>query len=45
MITLKRFRPADDHIVLHAENPTFDDIIVDHCIIQGVAVKVIKDLA
>lgn len=43
--TLKRFRPADDHIVLHAENPTFDDIIVDHCIIQGVAVKVIKDLA
>lgn len=43
--TLKRFCPADDHIVLHAENPTFDDIIVDHCIIQGVAVKVIKDLA
>ena len=43
--TLKRFRPADDHIVLHPENPTFDDIVVDHCIVQGVAVKVIKDLA
>ncbi len=43
--TLKRFRPAEDHIVLHPENPDMEDIIVDHCIIQGVAVKVIKDLA
>ena len=43
--TLKRFRPADGHIVLHAENPAFEDLTVDHCIIQGVAVKVIKNLA
>ena len=43
--TLKRFCPADGHIVLLAENPAFEDLTVDHCIIQGVAVKVIKDLA
>ena len=42
--TLKRFRPEADRVVLHAENPNFDDIIVDSCAIQGVAVKVIKDL-
>ncbi len=42
--TLKRFRPEADRVVLHAENPSFDDIIVDSCAIQGVAVKVIKDL-
>lgn len=42
--TLKRFRPGTDHICLRAENPDFEDIIVDNCEIQGVAVKVIKDL-
>ena len=42
--TLKRFRPEGDRVVLHAENPNYDDITVDHCAVQGVAVKVIKDL-
>ena len=42
--TLKRFRPEGDRVVLHAENPNYDDIVVDRCAVQGVAVKVIKDL-
>ena len=37
--TLKRFRPKEGHVCLHPE-----DLIVDSCLIQGVAVKVIKDL-
>lgn len=42
--TLKRFYPEKDHIRLHPENPAFEDIIVKTCEIQGIAVKVIKDL-
>lgn len=42
--TLKRFRPQADCIYLHPENPNYDDIVVDSCVIQGVAVKVIKDI-
>lgn len=44
--TLKRYYRDDAHrrIVLHPENQEMDDIYVDHCAIQGVAVKVIKDL-
>ncbi len=42
--TLKRFRPKEDHICFHPENNRYEDIIVDSCLIQGVAVKVIKDL-
>ena len=42
--TLKRFRPREDCVCLHPENNRYEDIIVDSCIIQGVAVKVIKDL-
>ena len=42
--TLKRFRPKADYICLHPENNRYEDIIVDSCLIQGVAVKVIKDL-
>ena len=42
--TLKRFRPDGETVILHPENPDYDDIIVDNCVIQGVAVKVIKDL-
>ena len=42
--TLKRFRPQLGCIYLHPENPSYDDIIVRDCIIQGVAVKVLKDL-
>ena len=42
--TLKRFRPKEEHICLPPENNRYEDIIVDSCLIQGVAVKVIKDL-
>ena len=42
--TLKRVYPEKDRIRLHPENRRMEDIYVDHCIIQGVAVKVIKDL-
>ena len=42
--TLKRFRPAGGKIYLHAENPAYEDIVLESCIIQGVAVKVIKDI-
>lgn len=42
--TLKRFRPNGDKIYLHAENPAYDDIVLESCMIQGVAVKIIKDI-
>lgn len=44
--TLKRFYmdTLNKRIILHPENKTMEDIYVDNCIIQGVAVKVIKDL-
>ena len=44
--TLKRLYHDDKRrkIVLHPENKDFDDIVVDYCEIQGVAVKVLKDL-
>ena len=43
--TLKRLYRDNEKIRLHPENKDMDDIIADDCIIQGVAVKVIKDLA
>ena len=44
--TLKRFYPEPEkrRIRLHPENSTLKDIYVKECIIQGVAVKVLKDL-
>ncbi len=44
--TLKRYypEPSKKRIRLHPENDQLEDIYVDNCIIQGVAVKVIKDL-
>lgn len=44
--TLKRFFPEPEkhRVRLHPENHTMKDIIVNDCIIQGVAVKVLKDL-
>lgn len=42
--TLKRFRPQKDCIILHPENENYSDIVVSDCIIQGVAVKVLKDI-
>lgn len=45
-VTLKRYRPDRDKgvIILHPENKRMKDIVVDECKIQGVAIKVIKDL-
>ena len=44
--TLKRFYPEPQHgiIRLHPENPALDDIIVENCSIQGIAVHVMKSL-
>lgn len=44
--TLKRFYPdlSKGIIRLHPENPSLDDIIVEDCSIQGVAVHVMKTL-
>ena len=44
--TLKRYypEPEQNRIRLHPENAAMEDIFVDHCMIQGVAVKVLKDL-
>lgn len=42
--TLKRFFPEPGRIRLHPENREMNDIYVDNCEIQGVAVKVIKDI-
>lgn len=44
--TLKRFYPEPEkkRIRLHPENEEMDDIYVEGCIIQGIAVKVLKDL-
>ena len=44
--TLKRYYPDPEkrRVRLHPENSRLKDIIVTDCIIQGVAVKVLKDL-
>ena len=44
--TLKRFSPEPQRgiIRLHPENPALDDIIVENCSIQGIAVHVMKSL-
>ena len=44
--TLKRFYPEPNYhrIRLHPENREMSDIFVQNCEIQGVAVKVIKDI-
>lgn len=46
-VTLKRFYPDPENgcVRLHPENKRLKDIIVDDCQIQGVAVKVLKDLS
>ena len=45
-VTLKRLYRDEENgrIILHPENKDMSDIVVDNCIIQGIAVKVIKDL-
>ena len=42
--TLKRYFPEKNSVRLHPENSTMVDIYVENCVIQGVAVKVLKDL-
>ena len=44
--TLKRYMPDPSikKIRLHPENSSMEDIIVDNCQVQGVAIKVIKSL-
>lgn len=44
--TLKRFYPEPEkrRVRLHPENKAMKDIYVDFCTIQGIAIKVIKDL-
>jgi repressor LexA len=44
--TLKRYYPEPQKklIRLHPENKEMNDIYVEHCIIQGVAVKVLSDI-
>lgn len=44
--TLKRYYPEPENhrVRLHPENRQMENIFVDHCVIQGVAVKVLKDL-
>lgn len=44
--TLKRFYPEPQYhrVRLHPENREMNDIYVDNCIIQGIAVKVLKDV-
>ena len=46
-VTLKRFYPDPENgcVRLHPENKRLKEIIVDDCQIQGVAVKVLKDLS
>ena len=45
--TLKRYYPEPENhrVRLHPENEALEDIYASDCIIQGVAIKVIKDLA
>lgn len=44
--TLKRYYPEPElkRVRLHPENSEMNDIYVDNCVIQGVAVKVLKDI-
>ena len=44
--TLKRFYPEPENhrVRLHPENSRMNDIFVDRCEIQGIAVKVLKEL-
>ena len=46
-VTLKRYFPEPEHrrIRLHPENSTMEDIYVDQAQVQGVAVRVWKELA
>lgn len=40
--TVKRFYKEKDHVRLHPENPTMQDIIVDDCVILGKVIGLIR---
>ena len=42
--TLKRFYPEEHRIRLHPENEAMEDIYVEHCTIQGIAVHILKKI-
>lgn len=42
--TLKRFYPEGHRIRLHPENEAMEDIYVEHCTIQGIAVHILKKI-
>lgn len=42
--TLKRYYRKNNKIILHPENENYKDIIIDNCLIQGIAIKVLKKL-
>ena len=44
--TLKRYYPEPEkrRIRLHPENESMEDIVVEHCTIQGVAVHILKKI-
>lgn len=42
--TLKRYYPEKHRVRLHPENRAMEDIYVDSCQIQGIAVQVLKNL-
>ncbi len=46
-VTLKRYfpEPENNRIRLHPENPAMEDIYVSDATVQGIALKVLKDLA
>ena len=42
--TLKTYKEKDGKAYLHPENPEYDDIPIEDCKIQGIAINVIKKL-
>ena len=42
--TVKTYKRTKDKIILHPENPDFDDITVDECEIQGIVKQVIHNV-
>ena len=42
--TLKTYKEKDGIAYLHPENPAYDDIPIENCKIQGIAISVIKKL-
>ena len=45
-VTLKRYYSlkSEKKIILRPENEKYDDIVIETCIIMGIAVKILKDI-